>query len=173
VLSASGRAFIWGLARRDLGIGSKDRLTNVNPIYFDNSVFDIYAALLNGAALCVDALKVEQPADLVADIHQNECTFVSRYRRSLCTRLHAVLIPGEIAKRTRFMFRGEGFPDRQTPPLLRRQRQQSATHQLLTETETSWHLQRIRVTAAYSIQRRASTAGPAQSELRHVFWTKS
>jgi non-ribosomal peptide synthetase component F len=37
-------------AAYDLGVGPGDRLTNVNPIYFDNSVFDIYAGLLNGAA---------------------------------------------------------------------------------------------------------------------------
>lgn len=29
-----------------------DRLTNVNPLYFDNSVFDVYASLLTGACLC-------------------------------------------------------------------------------------------------------------------------
>src|SRR4051794_23226195 len=38
-------------ARARFGIGADDVLTNVNPMYFDNSVFDFYAALLNGAAL--------------------------------------------------------------------------------------------------------------------------
>jgi D-alanine--poly(phosphoribitol) ligase subunit 1 len=33
------------------GLTAEDVLTNVNPLYFDNSVFDFYAALLNGCCL--------------------------------------------------------------------------------------------------------------------------
>src|SRR5262249_41325984 len=63
-------------ARNDLAIGPEDRLTNVNPIYFDNSVFDIYAGLLNGAAIvALDALKGRPPAELVAEITRHQCTF--------------------------------------------------------------------------------------------------
>jgi D-alanine--poly(phosphoribitol) ligase subunit 1 len=39
----------WTAARFD--IGPDDVLTNVNPMYFDNSVFDLYGSLLNGAAM--------------------------------------------------------------------------------------------------------------------------
>ncbi|MGC2079962.1 MAG: AMP-binding protein [Xanthobacteraceae bacterium] len=38
-------------ASQALTIGKGDRLTNVNPLYFDNSVFDTYCGLLNGAAI--------------------------------------------------------------------------------------------------------------------------
>ncbi|KAA3617579.1 MAG: amino acid adenylation domain-containing protein [Calditrichaeota bacterium] len=39
----------WG--RDEYGITEDDILTNVNPLYFDNSVFDLYSAIFNGATL--------------------------------------------------------------------------------------------------------------------------
>jgi D-alanine--poly(phosphoribitol) ligase subunit 1 len=99
-------------AARDLGIGPTDRLTNVNPIYFDNSVFDIYAGLLNGAAIvALDALKGRPPAALVADIASNQCTFffavptLFMYLDSM-----HLLTPDKLPSVSRFMFGGEGFP---------------------------------------------------------------
>lgn len=38
-------------AQTEFSITNADVLTNVNPMYFDNSVFDFYAALFNGATL--------------------------------------------------------------------------------------------------------------------------
>ncbi len=99
-------------AHRDLGIGPQDRLTNVNPIYFDNSVFDIYAALLNGAGIVgLDALKGRPPAELVADIAKYKCTFffavptLFMYLDSM-----HLLTPEKLPGVSRFMFGGEGFP---------------------------------------------------------------
>jgi D-alanine--poly(phosphoribitol) ligase subunit 1 len=99
-------------ARSDLGIGPQDRLTNVNPIYFDNSVFDIYAGLLNGAAIvALDALKGRAPAELAADIAKYECTFffavptLFMYLDSM-----HLLTPEKLPGVSRFMFGGEGFP---------------------------------------------------------------
>jgi D-alanine--poly(phosphoribitol) ligase subunit 1 len=99
-------------ARGDLGIGPQDRLTNVNPIYFDNSVFDIYAGLLNGAAIVgLDALKGRPPAELVADIAKYKCTFffavptLFMYLDSM-----HLLTPERLPSVSRFMFGGEGFP---------------------------------------------------------------
>jgi D-alanine--poly(phosphoribitol) ligase subunit 1 len=99
-------------AADDLGIGPGDRLTNVNPIYFDNSVFDIYAGLLNGAAVvALDALKGRPPAELISDIASNGCTFffavptLFMYLDSM-----RLLTPEKLPSVTRFMFGGEGFP---------------------------------------------------------------
>jgi D-alanine--poly(phosphoribitol) ligase subunit 1 len=99
-------------AAHDLGIGPGDRLTNVNPIYFDNSVFDIYAGLLNGAAVvALDALKGRPPAELVAEITRNRCTFffavptLFMYLDSM-----HLLTPDKLPSVGRFMFGGEGFP---------------------------------------------------------------
>jgi D-alanine--poly(phosphoribitol) ligase subunit 1 len=99
-------------AAHDLGIGPGDRLTNVNPIFFDNSVFDIYAGLLNGAAIvALDALKGRPPAELVAEITRNKCTFffavptLFMYLDSM-----HLLTPDKLPSVGRFMFGGEGFP---------------------------------------------------------------
>jgi D-alanine--poly(phosphoribitol) ligase subunit 1 len=99
-------------AASDLGVGPEDRLTNVNPIYFDNSVFDIYAALLNGAAIvALDALKGRPPAELVADITKHECTFFFAVPTlfMFLDSMH-LLTPDWLPTVGRFMFGGEGFP---------------------------------------------------------------
>jgi D-alanine--poly(phosphoribitol) ligase subunit 1 len=99
-------------AAHDLGIGPEDRLTNVNPIYFDNSVFDIYAGLLNGAAIvALDALKGRPPAELIAEITRNRCTFFFAVP-TLFMHLDSMrlLTPEKLPSVNRFMFGGEGFP---------------------------------------------------------------
>jgi D-alanine--poly(phosphoribitol) ligase subunit 1 len=99
-------------AASDLGIGPQDRLTNVNPIYFDNSVFDIYAAVLNGAAIvALDALKGRPPAELVADVTRHECTFFFAVPTlfMFLDSMH-LLTPDWLPTVGRFMFGGEGFP---------------------------------------------------------------
>jgi D-alanine--poly(phosphoribitol) ligase subunit 1 len=99
-------------AKNDLGIGPEDRLTNVNPIYFDNSVFDIYAGLLNGAAIvALDALKGRPPAELVSQITQHRCTFFFAVPTlfMFLDSMH-LLTPNWLPSVTRFMFGGEGFP---------------------------------------------------------------
>ena len=99
-------------ARADLQIGPADRLTNVNPIYFDNSVFDIYAGLLNGAAIvALDALQGRPPAELVAEIAEHNCTFFFAVP-TLFMFLDSMrlLTPETLPSVQRFMFGGEGFP---------------------------------------------------------------
>jgi len=57
-------------------ISPADNLTNVNPIYFDNSVFDFYASLFNGAAFSAFPPEVvAHPATLLASIERLRCTF--------------------------------------------------------------------------------------------------
>ena len=99
-------------AARDLDIRPGDRLSNVNPIFFDNSVFDIYASLLNGAAVvAVDALKGRPPADLLADIARHACTFVFAVPTFfMFLDSMQLLTPERLPSVTRFMFGGEGFP---------------------------------------------------------------
>jgi D-alanine--poly(phosphoribitol) ligase subunit 1 len=99
-------------AAHDLGVGRGDRLTNVNPIFFDNAVFDIYAGLLNGAAIvALDALKGRPPAELVAEITRNACTFFFAVPTlfMFLDSMH-LLTPDKLPSVRRFMFGGEGFP---------------------------------------------------------------
>lgn len=99
-------------ANRSLGIGGDDRLTNVNPLHFDNSVFDIYCGLLNGASIvALDALKGRPPAHLVKRIAETGCTFffavptLFMYLDSM-----QLLKPERLPGVRQFMFGGEGFP---------------------------------------------------------------
>ncbi|MCU1268252.1 MAG: hypothetical protein JWM21_4570 [Acidobacteria bacterium] len=99
-------------ARQTFEITPKDVLTNVNPLYFDNSVFDLYAALFNGARL-VPFTKNEtrDPKILVEKIDEAECTlwfsvpslliFLQTMRATDGKRLRSI---------RRFIFGGEGYP---------------------------------------------------------------
>jgi D-alanine--poly(phosphoribitol) ligase subunit 1 len=52
-----------------------DVLTNVNPLYFDNSVFDFYASLLNGCCLAIFGRDVTREArTLVSRVEEAKCT---------------------------------------------------------------------------------------------------
>jgi D-alanine--poly(phosphoribitol) ligase subunit 1 len=56
-------------------VSEDDRLTNVNPIYFDNSVFDFYTALFSGAALVPFRKELtNRPNDLIKKIDELGCT---------------------------------------------------------------------------------------------------
>jgi amino acid adenylation domain-containing protein len=63
----------WAGARFD--IGRADVLSNVNPMYFDNSVFDFYAALLNGASMApVSRDAAANPAAMLEQLEQVGCS---------------------------------------------------------------------------------------------------
>src|SRR5262249_33175385 len=77
-----------------------------------NSVFDLYAGLLNGAAIvALDALKGRPPAELVASIAAHGCTFFFAVP-TLFMHLESMhlLGPEKLPSVRRFMFGGEGFP---------------------------------------------------------------
>jgi D-alanine--poly(phosphoribitol) ligase subunit 1 len=112
VIPHQGVLHLIAWAKSDLEIGPGDRLTNVNPIYFDNSVFDIYAGLLNGAAIvALDALKGRPPAELVSEITKHQCTFFFAVPTlfMFLDSMH-LLNPEWLPSVSRFMFGGEGFP---------------------------------------------------------------
>ena len=99
-------------SRETFSIIPNDVLTNVNPLYFDNSVFDFYSALFNGAAL-VPLTKEEtsDPKLLVEKIDAAACTlwfsvpsllmFLQTMRATDGNHLRSI---------RRFIFGGEGYP---------------------------------------------------------------
>lgn len=100
----------WG--QSTFNIQPSDVFTNVNPIYFDNSVFDFYTALFSGAVLVpfsVDLTK--NPKKLVDAIEEMECTSWFSVPSLLVYLLTTKAIsPGRLPKMKRFIFGGEGFP---------------------------------------------------------------
>lgn len=89
-----------------------DTLTNVNPIYFDNSVFDLYASIFNGATLApFRADQTRDPQNLVRLVSKVGCTIWF----SVPSLLVYLLTTRSLAKDSllsirAFIFGGEGFP---------------------------------------------------------------
>ena len=89
-----------------------DTFTNANPIYFDNSVFDFYVSLFNGAAVVpLSHTLVKNAKDLVNAIEQTRCTLWFSVPSLL-----VYLMTTKVLTKDRFpniraiSFGGEGFP---------------------------------------------------------------
>jgi D-alanine--poly(phosphoribitol) ligase subunit 1 len=100
----------WG--RHSIGITPDDVLTNVNPIYFDNSVYDLYVALYNGATLCPFTTdQVKDARALVKKVDELGCTFWFSVPSMLVYLLTMRAIDRtSMPAMKRIMFGGEGFP---------------------------------------------------------------
>jgi amino acid adenylation domain-containing protein len=100
----------WG--RDALSIEPEDTLTNANPVYFDNSVFDFYVSLWNGATMCpIDADTAKRPKDLVGAVSAAGCTVWFSVPSMLVYLLTTrALGPDDMASIRAFVFGGEGFP---------------------------------------------------------------
>ena len=100
----------WG--QSEFGIGKDDIMTNANPIYFDNSVFDFYVSLFSGAQL----------VPLTNEIARDPFTLVKAVAGAGCTTWFSVpsllvylmttkaLGANTLPAMRRFVFGGEGFP---------------------------------------------------------------
>jgi D-alanine--poly(phosphoribitol) ligase subunit 1 len=112
VMSHANLLWFIAWARERFAITPEDVLTNVNPIYFDNSVFDFYSAVFSGAALApITSDQVRDTRLLVRLVNDACCTIwfsvPSLLVYLLTTRaLAATDFPG-IRK---IIFGGEGFP---------------------------------------------------------------
>ena len=101
-----------GWAAETFGIGPGDRLTHVNPLYFDNAVFDVYGGLLNGAALVpLPQDLARRGRDLLTAVDAAACTFWFSVPTLLIYlgRLRAFPRDGMPHLR-QIAFGGEGFP---------------------------------------------------------------
>lgn len=100
----------WG--RYGIGINGDDVMTNVNPIHFDNSVFDLYVSLYSGATLC--PFTTEQVKDARALVRLTDelgCTFWFSVPSMLVYLLTMrALEKSSFTSMKRIMFGGEGFP---------------------------------------------------------------
>lgn len=93
-------------------IGPEDVLTNVNPIYFDNSVFDFYSAIFSGACLVpFRPDQVQNVRDLVRYVDQAQCTIWFSVPSLLIYLLTTRSLNHTNFKSVRkIIFGGEGFP---------------------------------------------------------------
>jgi len=90
----------------------EDILSNVNPMYFDNSVFDFYATIFSGASLVpVSSPQVREPAQLVGIINRARCTVWFSVPSLLVFLLTTrSLSPDDFPCLRKIIFGGEGFP---------------------------------------------------------------
>ncbi len=105
---------LWFIAwvQERFSITPNDVLTNVNPIYFDNSVFDFYSAIFSGAALV--PITFEQVRDarlLVRLINDSGCTIWFSVPSLLVYLLTTrALAASDFPAIRKIIFGGEGFP---------------------------------------------------------------
>lgn len=99
-------------AKKRFKIDEFDRFTNINPIYFDNSIFDLFASLLSGA--CLVPFKkdvVNKPLDLLKLVHNSKCTIWFSVPSLLVYLLSLRILDKKYLTKIRsIIFGGEGFP---------------------------------------------------------------
>lgn len=100
----------WIGSRFDVGPG--EVLTNVNPMYFDNSVFDFYGALLNGATLAPFTRDtVANGGELISQVEARRCTLWFSVPSLLIYLMTLKLLtPDRLPNVRSFVFGGEGYP---------------------------------------------------------------
>lgn len=100
----------WG--KQTFGINEEDVFTNANPVYFDNSVFDFYVSLYNGATLVpLSHDLVKSARELVSAINESRCTIWFSVPSLLVYLLTTKALGKEDFKTIkRISFGGEGFP---------------------------------------------------------------
>jgi D-alanine--poly(phosphoribitol) ligase subunit 1 len=99
-------------AKEEYQITSEDILTNVNPMYFDNSVFDFYSSLFNGAALApFNSETVKKPDLVVKRVNEVKATIWFSVPSMLVFLLTTKsLTEKEFLYIRVITFGGEGFP---------------------------------------------------------------
>lgn len=112
VMSHANLLWFIAWARDRFAITPNDVLSNVNPIYFDNSVFDFYAAIFSGAALApITPAQVRDTRLLVHLVNDVGCTFWFSVPSLLIYLLTTrALSPSDFPSIRKIIFGGEGFP---------------------------------------------------------------
>lgn len=90
----------------------RPRFTSINPLHFDNSVFDVYCGLFNGAALVpVETSEVTNPASWVKIIRAGKASVMFAVPTLfLILDQLGLLTPNALPDVRTFQFGGEGYP---------------------------------------------------------------
>lgn len=112
VMSHANLLWFTAWARERFAITSEDVFTNVNPIYFDNSVFDFYLAIFSGATLVpITSSQVRETRLLVHLINEAGCTIWFSVPSLLVYLLTTrSLVATDFSAIRKIIFGGEGFP---------------------------------------------------------------
>ncbi len=142
---------VWSLmhwARGLIGPMDGERCTALNPLHFDNSVFDFYCGLVSGASLVVVETSGTQPDQWMGRIRDGNATVVFAVPTLLMMLDGACgLAPDRVPSLKLMLFGGEGFP---TEPLRALQARFDGRARLVNvygPTETSCICSSLEVTA--------------------------
>lgn len=99
-------------SRDTFDITPGDIHTNINPLYFDNSVFDVYASLFNGAMLIpITKKEAIHPGTLLNILEQQQCTtWFSVPSMLIYLQTSKAIIPQRWRFVKKIIFGGEGYP---------------------------------------------------------------
>lgn len=99
----------WG--KKKFQVTVEDTFVNVNPMYFDNSVFDFYVSIFNGASLApIHQELIENPVELIKTVDRLRCTLWFSVPSLLIYLLTLKVLKEHHFKNLRIIaFGGEGF----------------------------------------------------------------
>jgi D-alanine--poly(phosphoribitol) ligase subunit 1 len=99
-------------ARAEFSVTPNDVFTSVNPLFFDNSVFDFYASILNGASVVpFDAEMMKDPYRVLQRIDNLKCTiYFSVPSLLIYFQTLKLITPASFAHVRSIIFGGEGYP---------------------------------------------------------------
>jgi D-alanine--poly(phosphoribitol) ligase subunit 1 len=108
-------------ARAEFSITPDDVFTNVNPLFFDNSVFDFYASIMNGASLVpFDSATMKDPYQVLRRIDELRCTiYFSVPSLLIYFQTLKMITPSSFAHVRSIIFGGEGYPKAKLKELFR------------------------------------------------------
>jgi D-alanine--poly(phosphoribitol) ligase subunit 1 len=114
-----------------------DRFTNVNPIYFDNSVFDVYSSLFWGASLVIFPHGILQSPKAIAElIYLSKATiYFSVPSMLIYLMTMKVASPETLGSLENIIFGGEGFPKPKLAQLMKLLGTQVKYHNVYGPTE--------------------------------------
>lgn len=97
---------------REISAPGERRFSNINPLHFDNAVFDLYGGLLNGSTLVpVETSQLVNPSQWTRALREGgaELIFAVPTLFQALERLN-LLNPERLPQARIFMFGGEGYP---------------------------------------------------------------
>ena len=132
------------------GIGPGEVVTNVNPLFFDNSVFDIYSSLFSGAALApITGAQLKDPGAVLSLFDRLGCTVYFSVPSLLIYLQRLKLItPQSFRTLKRIIFGGEGYPIPMLRQLFSDVGDRIELHNVYGPTECTCICSSYRITAA-------------------------
>lgn len=98
--------------KQSFSLSHQDNFSQLNPLYFDNSVFDLYNSLLLGGKLTLmNNLDINAPEKLIKNLKNNKCTIWFSTPSLLIYLINFNLINKvDFKYLKKIIFGGEGFP---------------------------------------------------------------